>query len=53
MLIACRVTYRRLDDVKKIGKLTEASVFYGASIVEALHYKDQDIYIAGGANSAG
>ena len=26
---------------------------YGASIVEALHYKGQDIYIVGGANSAG
>ncbi len=53
MLIACGVTYRKLDDVKNIDKLTGAGVYHGASIVEALHYKDQDIYIVGGANSAG
>ncbi len=53
ILIACGVTYRRLKDVKNIDKLVGAGVFYGASIVEALHFKDQDIYIVGGANSAG
>ncbi len=53
MIIACGVTYRKLDDVKNIDKLTGVGVYYGASIVEALHYKDQDIYIVGGANSAG
>ena len=39
MLIACGVTCRKLDDVKNIDKLTGAGVFYGASIIEALHYK--------------
>ena len=53
ILIACGVTYRRLEDVQNIDKLTGAGVYYGASIVEALHYKGQDIYIVGGANSAG
>ncbi|MGH9997790.1 MAG: NAD(P)/FAD-dependent oxidoreductase, partial [Nitrososphaeraceae archaeon] len=53
MLIACGVTYRKLDDVKGIDKLVGAGVYYGASMVEALHYKDQDVYIVGGANSAG
>jgi len=53
MLIACGVTYRKLDDVRNIEKLTGAGVYYGSSIVEALHYRGQDVYIVGGANSAG
>jgi hypothetical protein len=40
MLIACGVSYRRLEDVQNIDKLTGADLYYGASIVEALHYKD-------------
>jgi thioredoxin reductase (NADPH) len=52
MIIACGVTYRRLEIVKGIDKLTGADVYYGASMVEALHYKGQDVYIVGGANSA-
>ena len=47
------VTYRRLEDVKGIEKLTGAGVYYGASTAEALEYKDQDVFIVGGANSAG
>jgi thioredoxin reductase (NADPH) len=53
IIIACGVTYRRLENVKGIDKLTGAGVYYGASMVEALHYKGQDVYIVGGANSAG
>jgi thioredoxin reductase (NADPH) len=53
MIIACGVTYRMLDDVKGIDKLTGAGIYYGASMVEALNYKGQDVYIVGGANSAG
>ena len=53
MLIASGVIYRRLEDVKGIDKLTGAGVYYGASIVEALDYKGQDVFIVGGANSAG
>ena len=43
MIIACGVIYRRLEDVKGIDKLTGAGVYYGASMVEALHYKGQDV----------
>lgn len=53
MVIACGVIYRRLEDVKGIDKLTGAGVYYGASMAEALDYKDQDVYLVGGANSAG
>jgi thioredoxin reductase (NADPH) len=53
MVIASGITYRRLDGVKGIDKLTGAGVYYGASMIEALHYKGQDVYIVGGANSAG
>jgi thioredoxin reductase (NADPH) len=44
MLIASGVTYRRLTDVKGIDKLTGAGVYYGASIVEALHYKARRLH---------
>jgi thioredoxin reductase (NADPH) len=53
MIIACGVTYRMLDDVKGMDKLTGAGIYYGASMVEALYYKGQDVYIVGGGNSAG
>jgi thioredoxin reductase (NADPH) len=53
MVIACGVKYRSLEDVKGIDKLTGAGVYYGASTAEALDYKDQDVYLVGGANSAG
>lgn len=53
MLLACGVTYRKLTDVKGIDRLAGAGIYYGASLVEALHYKGQDIFIVGGANSAG
>ena len=53
MIIACGVIYRKLENVKGIDKLTGAGVYYGASMVEALHYKGQDVFIVGGANSAG
>lgn len=48
MLIACGVTYRRLTNVKGIDKMTGAGVYYGASLVEALHYEGQDVFIVGG-----
>jgi thioredoxin reductase (NADPH) len=53
MVIACGITYRMLYDVKGIDKLTGAGVYYGASMAEALNYKGQDVYVVGGANSAG
>jgi thioredoxin reductase (NADPH) len=53
LLIACGVSYRELKDVKGIEKLTGAGVYYGASMVEALSCKGEDVFMVGGANSAG
>jgi thioredoxin reductase (NADPH) len=53
LLIACGVSYRELKDVKGIGKLTGSGVYYGASLVEALSCKAEDVFMVGGANSAG
>ena len=53
LLIACGVSYRKLEDIKGIDKLTGAGVYYGASMVEALASQDEDVYMIGGANSAG
>lgn len=53
LLIACGVSYRKLEDIKGIDKLTGAGVYYGASMIEALSSQDEDVYMIGGANSAG
>jgi thioredoxin reductase (NADPH) len=53
LLIACGVSYRKLEDVKGIDKLTGAGVYYGASMTEALSSKGENVYMVGGANSAG
>jgi thioredoxin reductase (NADPH) len=51
-LIALGVNYRRLD-VPGIERLTGAGVYYGATLAEARSGADEDVYIVGGANSAG
>jgi thioredoxin reductase (NADPH) len=33
-------------------KLTGAGIYYGAAYTEAMNYKDKDVFVAGGANSA-
>ena len=53
LLIASGVSYRKLEDIKGIDKLTGAGVYYGASMVEALSSEGEDVYMVGGANSAG
>jgi thioredoxin reductase (NADPH) len=53
LIIACGISYRNLDGVKGIEKLTGAGVYYGASMVDALSCKGEDIFMVGGANSAG
>jgi len=50
LLIACGVSYRKLEDVKGIDKLTGAGVYYGASMVEALSFKGENVYMVGRAN---
>jgi thioredoxin reductase (NADPH) len=51
-LIAVGVDYRRLQ-ATGIEQFTGAGVYYGAALAEAKACKDEDVYIVGGANSAG
>jgi thioredoxin reductase (NADPH) len=52
LIIATGVSYRRLN-VPGMDRLTGAGVYYGAAMTEALSCVDSDVYIVGGANSAG
>src|SRR3954469_5767893 len=52
LLVATGVQWRTLD-VPGLGKLTGAGVYYGAAMTEAISCKDEDVYVVGGANSAG
>ncbi len=52
LLIATGVSYRTLD-VPGIASLNGVGVYYGAAITEAVSCADGDVYIVGGANSAG
>lgn len=52
IVIASGVQWRKLD-VPGIAKLQGAGVYYGAASTEAVSCRDEDVYIVGGANSAG
>jgi thioredoxin reductase (NADPH) len=52
VVIASGVQWRRLD-IPGMERLTGAGVYYGAANTEASSCKEEDIYIVGGANSAG
>jgi thioredoxin reductase (NADPH) len=52
VVLATGVSYRTLS-VPGAAKLNGLGIYYGAAITEALFCIDQDIYILGGANSAG
>ena len=52
ILLATGVSYRTLD-VPGSERLQGAGIYYGAGISEAPLYRDQDIYLVGGANAAG
>lgn len=52
LIIATGVTVRELS-VPGIKPLIGAGVYYGAALTEAAHYKDKNVYVVGGANSAG
>ena len=52
LLIATGVQWRSLD-VPGMERLQGAGVYYGAGPAEAISCKDEDVYIIGGANSAG
>ncbi len=52
LLIATGVSYRKLD-VPGAERLQGSGVYYGSAMTQALSSKDEDVYIIGGANSAG
>ncbi|WP_446741640.1 FAD-dependent oxidoreductase [Silvibacterium acidisoli] len=51
-LLSVGVNYRRLN-APGIDRLTGAGVYYGAALVEARSCGDEEVFIVGGANSAG
>ncbi|MFL7890990.1 MAG: FAD-dependent oxidoreductase [Anaerolineales bacterium] len=52
ILIATGVNVRRLE-APGVEDLTGAGIYYGAALTEAAYYRDQDVFVVGGANSAG
>jgi thioredoxin reductase (NADPH) len=52
VVIAAGVQWRRLE-IPGMDHLTGAGIYYGAAITESSSCKGEDIYIVGGANSAG
>ena len=52
VMVATGMHVRRLD-VPGIDQVTGAGVYYGAALSEAAMYNDCEIFIVGGANSAG
>jgi thioredoxin reductase (NADPH) len=52
LIIATGVSYRRLD-VPGMDRLQGAGVYYGAAMTEASSCRGEDVYVVGGANSAG
>jgi thioredoxin reductase (NADPH) len=52
LLIATGVSYRRLE-VPGIESLVGAGVYYGGTLMEAIAHSGQDVFVVGGANSAG
>jgi len=52
LVIATGVSVRQLN-VPGIQALNGAGVYYGAALTEAANYRDQQVFVVGGANSAG
>jgi thioredoxin reductase (NADPH) len=52
VILATGVSYRRLE-APGVDEMTGRGVFYGSALTEAASCADQDVYIVGGANSAG
>ena len=52
LLIATGVSYRKLQ-IPGVERLYGAGVYYGAAMTQALSCRDEDVYMIGGANSAG
>ncbi|MGA4545298.1 FAD-dependent oxidoreductase [Uniformispora flossi] len=52
VILATGVSYRQLD-VPGADELTGRGVYYGSALTEAPSCEGQDVYVVGGANSAG
>jgi thioredoxin reductase (NADPH) len=52
VLLAPGVQYRKLG-IPGANRLTGRGIYYGAALVEARACKDEDVFVVGGANSAG
>src|SRR3984885_1189232 len=52
VLLAPGVQYRKLE-IPGAEQLAGCGIYYGAALVEAASCKDEDVYVVGGANSAG
>ena len=52
LLISTGVSYRKLD-VPGAERLQGCGVYYGSAMTEAISCREEDVYIIGGANSAG
>ncbi|ONI75726.1 fused response regulator/thioredoxin-disulfide reductase [Kribbella sp. ALI-6-A] len=52
VIVATGVSYRRLE-ADGLAELTGRGVYYGVSASEASQCQDDDVYLVGGANSAG
>ncbi|AXC12879.1 Thioredoxin reductase [Acidisarcina polymorpha] len=51
-LLAVGVNYRRLE-IPGLDRFTGAGIYYGAAMTEAISCRDEEVFIVGGANSAG
>ncbi|HUF00292.1 MAG TPA: FAD-dependent oxidoreductase [Anaerolineales bacterium] len=51
LLIATGASFHTLR-MPGAAELTGAGIYYGAAYTEAMNYKDQDVFVVGGANSA-
>ncbi|MCL7377789.1 FAD-dependent oxidoreductase [Streptomyces sp. 35G-GA-8] len=52
VVLATGVSYRRLA-ASSLDEFTGAGVFYGSTVTEASTCSDEEVYLVGGANSAG
>ncbi|QKT13681.1 FAD-dependent oxidoreductase [Rhodococcus sp. W8901] len=52
VILATGVSYRQLS-APGLNEFTGRGVYYGSAVTEAARCSDQDVYVVGGANSAG
>jgi thioredoxin reductase (NADPH) len=52
LLVATGVQWRKLE-APGVERLTGAGIYYGAAMTEAMSTRGEDVYVIGGANSAG